>query len=68
VVVQIAQLMQAARLIEAETPMGRRLLAAWSGIDSGHLDMAAYTKIVAGLEPAEVDYQAAFRSLLGDGE
>jgi hypothetical protein len=64
VVIQIAQLMQAARLIDKETPMGRQLLAGWRGIDGDRPDAAAYTRMVAELEPSEIDYQAAFHSLL----
>jgi hypothetical protein len=32
--------------------MGRRLLAPWRGIDAA----AAYARLVAGLEPIEIDY------------
>jgi hypothetical protein len=64
VVIQTAQHMQAARLIDKKTPMGRRLLAAWRGIDADHPDATAYTRMVAALEPTQIDYQAAFHSLL----
>jgi hypothetical protein len=68
VVTQIAQLMQAARLISKETLMGRRLLAAWHGIDADHPDAAAYARLVAELEPTEIDWQAAFHSLLREDD
>ena len=69
VVVQMAQLLKAARLIErADSRIGRELLAAWAAVDPEHPDTAAYVRMVAELEPGEIDYEEAFRSLLGDGE
>jgi hypothetical protein len=64
VVTQVAQLMAAARNINADTPTGRRLIAAWRSVD----DPTAYSRAVAELAPAEIDYEQAFRSLLSDRE
>jgi hypothetical protein len=61
--VEVARLLKAARLIEAETPLGRQLLNSWQRIDADHPDPTSYAQLVAALEPAEIDYQAAFRSL-----
>jgi hypothetical protein len=68
VVTRIAQLLKAARLIEGDTPIGRRLLAPWAAVDSDDPDMSTYTQLVAELEPAEIDYEAAFHSLMNNGE
>ena len=69
VVVQVAQLLKAVRLIDdAYSKTGRELLAAWSAVDPEHPDMAAYLRMVAELEPGEIDYEEAFHSLLGDGQ
>jgi hypothetical protein len=64
VVVQVAQLLKAVRLIEdAYSKIGRELMAAWSTIDPERPDLTPYLKIVALLEPGEADYREAFRSL-----
>jgi hypothetical protein len=67
VVLQVARLLKAARLIEdGNTRTGRALLAAWSAVDPERPDTAAYVRIVAQLEPSEADYEEAFRNLLGE--
>jgi hypothetical protein len=67
VVVQVAQMLMAARLIDGDTATGRKLLRAWRAIDTDHPDATAYSRMVAELVPSEHDFQAAFRSLT-DGE
>jgi hypothetical protein len=59
VVTQVAQLFKAARLIEGDTPKGRKLLAAWRRSDA----LVAYARLVAELEPGEADFAEAFRNL-----
>jgi len=50
VVVQVAQLLRAARLIEdGNTRIGRELLAAWAAVDPERPDTTAYVRIVAEL-------------------
>jgi hypothetical protein len=64
VVVQVAQLLKAVRLIEdIHSTTGRELQAAWGTIDPERPDIAAYLRIAAQLEPGEDDYRAAFRNL-----
>jgi hypothetical protein len=64
VVVQVAQLLKAVRLIDdVHSATGRALEAAWATIDSDHPDIAAYLQIVTRLVPGERDYRAAFRNL-----
>jgi hypothetical protein len=64
VVVQVAQLLKAVRLIDDEhSRTGRELQDAWSKIDPDRPDIAAYLRIVARLEPGEDDYRAAFKNL-----
>jgi hypothetical protein len=66
-VLQIAQLFKAARLVEnADTRIGRALLAAWAAIDPDRPDINAYAQLCAQLEPSEGDYRQAFRNLLGE--
>jgi hypothetical protein len=66
-VIQIAQMLMAARRhIGTDSPLGRRLTAAWRGIDPDHPDATAYARLVAALQPAEIDYQATFNSLLSE--
>jgi hypothetical protein len=58
--------LQAARLVEdANTKIGRALIAAWAAIDSEHPDMRAYLQLVAQLQPTESDYREAFRNISG---
>jgi hypothetical protein len=67
VILQIGQLLQAARLVEdADTRIGRALIAAWAAIDSEHPDMRGYLQLVAQLQPTEADYRDAFRNLQGE--
>jgi hypothetical protein len=67
VILQIGQLLQAARLVEdANTKIGRALLAAWSAVDPERPDMQPYLKLVAQLQPSERDYADAFRNLCGE--
>jgi hypothetical protein len=68
VVIEVARLLKAVALIEADTPMARRLLAAWEGIDPDHPDAAAYARLLAELELSEVDCEEAVHSLLRDGQ
>jgi hypothetical protein len=64
VVLQVAQMLMAVRLIEdAYSRTGRELQDAWAAIDPDHPDIAAYLRNVARLEPGEDDYREAFRNL-----
>jgi hypothetical protein len=62
--VEVAQMLAAARHIDTDTALGRRLIAAWRAIDRDDPDPGAYARLVGTIEPAEIDYRAAFRSLL----
>jgi hypothetical protein len=63
-VLQVAQTMAARRHIAADTPLGRRLTAAWRDIDPAHPDMTEYARLVGSIEATARDYEQAFSSLL----
>jgi hypothetical protein len=68
VVAEVARLMAVRRHIAGDTATGRRLIAAWRGIDRDDPDPATYTRMVGELVPSEADFRAAFHSLLPVGE
>jgi hypothetical protein len=64
VVVQVVQLLRAARLVEKadQSLLGRALVEAWKPDDG----LAAYGRLVAQLDVSQQDYEAAFCSLQGE--
>jgi hypothetical protein len=64
VVVQVAQLLKAVRLIDdVHSKTGRELMATWSAVDPERPNLTEYLRIVARLEPGEDDYREAFKNL-----